>query len=156
MTALSPLRLRRLAPGESGELGAALAAMDPWRTLGFSATALARYLERDDPALRRLVAERAGRAAGLIALRNPWLRGPSIEVLAVLPDARGGGLGRALVEWAAGEAAGSGNLWACVSSFNAPARAFWARAGFAEVAPLPDLVTPGHDEILLRRSSGRW
>ncbi|MBC7953830.1 MAG: hypothetical protein H7Z12_18685 [Rhodospirillaceae bacterium] len=32
-----------------------------------------------------------------------------------------------------------------------PARAFYARAGFTEVASLPDLVAEGSDEILLRR-----
>ena len=152
MTAPRPgLRLRPPEPAEGVRLGAVLAAMEPWRSLGFSAAALTRYLERDDPALRRMVIERAGQPAGVIALRTPWLRGPSIELLAVMPEAQGSGLGRALVDWAAGEAASTGNLWACVSAFNAPARAFWARAGFAEVAVLPELVAPGQDEILLRR-----
>jgi ribosomal protein S18 acetylase RimI-like enzyme len=85
----------------------------------------------------------------LLVLRSPWLRGPYIEVLAVLPQAQGGGAGRALVAWAAAQ--GGGNLWACVSAFNHGARAFYARSGFVEVTALADLVADGHDEILLRR-----
>lgn len=141
--------IRPLDAAEISAFAAALAAMAPWSTLGFAAEGLARYLGRDDPAARRMVAEREGRAAGLLVLRAPWLRGPYVEVLAVLPEAQGGGVGRALLDWAAGQ--GGDNLWACVSAFNTPARAFYARAGFVEVAPLPDLVAAGEDEILLRR-----
>lgn len=143
--------MRPLRPDEIPALAAQLAAMEPWRRLGYGAGALATYLGRDDPALRRMVTERDGQPAGLLALRAPWLRGPAIELLAVLPDHQGGGLGRAMVEWAAAQAAGAANLWACVSEFNGAARAFYHSAGFAEVAPLDDLVAPGFAEILLRR-----
>lgn len=141
--------IRPLAHAEVPALAAALAAMEPWSSLGYGPDGLARYLGRDDPAARRMVAERQGRPAGLLVLRSPWLRGPYVELLAVLPEAQGGGLGRLLLDWAAGQ--GGDNLWACVSAFNAAARAFYARAGFVEVAPLPDLVAAGQDEILLRR-----
>lgn len=144
---------RPLASDDIATFASALAGMEPWRSLGFTAVGLAAYLGREDPALSRMVLERDGRPAGLIALRRPWLRGPYVELLAVLPQAQGGGCGRALVEWAVAQ--GGGNLWACVSAFNAPARAFYARAGFDEVATLPDLVAAGADEILLRRRSGR-
>lgn len=141
--------IRPLADAEIPALAEALAQLDPWRRLGFSAAGLAAYLGRADAALIRVVAERDGVPAALLALRKPWLRGPYIELLAVLPAAQGAGLGRTLVEWAAAQ--GGGNLWACVSDFNAPARAFYARQGFTEVAPLPDLVAAGEGEILLRR-----
>lgn len=141
--------IRPLVEADIAPLAAALAAMDPWLTLGYTAAGLAAYLGREDAALTRVVAERDGAPAALLALRRPWLRGPYVELLAVLPAAQGAGLGHALVEWAAAQ--GGGNLWACVSAFNAPARAFYARAGFAEVAPLPGLVAEGLDEILLRR-----
>lgn len=141
--------IRPLAAAEIPALAQALVELDPWRRLGFSAAGLAAYLGREDPALSRVVTERNGAPAAVLALRKPWLRGPYIELLAVLPAARGAGLGHALVQWAAAQ--GGGNLWACVSDFNAPARAFYARQGFAEVAPLPDLVAAGEGEILLRR-----
>ncbi|MGE5477462.1 MAG: GNAT family N-acetyltransferase [Bacteroidales bacterium] len=144
---------RPLTAADAAALAPLLAEMDPWRRLGFSAAGLAAYLGRDDAALTRVVLECGGRAAAVLALRRPWLRGPYVELLAVLPEAQGGGYGRRLVEWAAGQ--GGGNLWACVSAFNHAARAFYARAGFTEVAALPDLVMDGADEILLRRRPGR-
>jgi len=149
---LSGCRLRPLIAADAAPLAAALVELDPWRTLGYGAAALAAYLGRDDSALARFVIERQGHAAGLLAIRSPWLRGPSIELLALLPTAQGGGLGRQVVAWAAAEAKPvAANLWACVSAFNAPARAFYARQGFIEVATLPDLVAPGFDEILVRK-----
>lgn len=143
---------RPLTAEHIATLAPALAAMDPWRTLGYTAAGLAAYLGREDAALTRVVLERGGAPAAVLALRRPWLRGPYVELLAVLPAARGAGLGHGLVEWAAAQA--GGNLWACVSAFNQPARAFYARAGFTEIAALADLVADGHDEILLRRRLG--
>lgn len=143
---------RPLTPADIAVLAPALADMDPWRTLGYSAMGLAAYLGREDAALTRVVLGEAGRPLAVLALRRPWLRGPYVELLAVLPEAQGGGHGRALVDWAAAQ--GGANLWACVSAFNARARAFYARAGFVEVTPLTDLVADGADEILLRRRLG--
>lgn len=143
------MTLRLLCCDDIAVLAPALAGMDPWRTLGFTAVGLAAYLGREDPALTRMVLERDDRPAALIALRRPWLRGPYIELLAVMPAAQGVGYGRQLLDWAVAQ--GGGNLWACVSAFNAPARAFYIRAGFHEVATLPDLVAAGAEEILLRR-----
>ncbi|HLO77140.1 MAG TPA: GNAT family N-acetyltransferase [Magnetospirillum sp.] len=144
---------RPLVAADIPALAAALAGMDPWLTLGYSATGLAAYLGREDGALMRVVIEHDGAPAAVLALRRPWLRGPYVELLAVLPQAQGAGFGRALVEWAAGQ--GGGNLWACVSAFNSAARRFYAGMGFVEVAPLPDLVADGQAEILLRRRLDR-
>ena len=149
---LPKCRLRPLIETDAEPLAAALVELEPWRTLGYAATALATYLGRDDGALARFVIERDAQTAGLVAIRSPWLRGPSIELLALLPSAQGGGLGRQVVAWAAAEAKPmAANLWACVSAFNADARAFYAAQGFMEAATLPDLVTPGFDEVLVRK-----
>ena len=145
-------RLRPLEEADAMTLAQALVEIDPWRSLGYRAGRLAAYFLRDDAALARWVVDREpGRVVGMLALRSPWLRGPYIELLAVLPNAQGGGIGGALVEWAAAQAAPSANLWACVSAFNAPARAFYARHGFSETATLADLTAEGVDEILLRK-----
>ncbi|OAN65471.1 GNAT family N-acetyltransferase [Magnetospirillum moscoviense] len=137
--------IRPLTGAEPDHFAALLIDLDPWRRLGYNALALADYLDRPDPTLTRMTVP----GKGVIAVRSPWLRGPYIELLAVLPDAQGQGIGRALVEWA--ESRGGANLWACVSDFNKAARAFYGRLGFVEVAPLPGLVTAGESEILLRR-----
>jgi diamine N-acetyltransferase len=150
--ALSGCQLRSMEGGDIAPLAEALSGMDPWARLGYEAAALTRYLERDDPALTRWVVDKGGEAAGLLALRSPWLRGPYIELFAVLPGFQGLGLGTSVMDWAARHAAEiAPNLWACVSGFNAPARAFYASNGFTEVVELDGLVQAGMGEILLRR-----
>jgi ribosomal protein S18 acetylase RimI-like enzyme len=135
-----------LDPADIPAFAAALVEIDPWKRLGYKVGQLARYLAMDDPHLIRMTVP----GQGLISLRTVWLRGPYIELLTVLPHAQGTGIGRQMVEWAASQ--GGDNLWACVSAFNASARAFYARMGFVETAILSDLVKPGEDEILLRRT----
>jgi ribosomal protein S18 acetylase RimI-like enzyme len=53
------------------------------------------------------------------------------------------------------EAGQVGNLWLCVSAFNSRAIAFYERQGFQPVADLPDLVTPGFAELLMRKRLAR-
>ena len=149
--ALASCTLDPLAPGDAAALGARLAALDPWRTLGLSAAALARHLTRDDPSVARYVVRVEGEAAGAVALRDPWLRGPFLELLAVFEARQRSGLGREIVTWIAGTTrAAAPNLWVTVSSFNDRARAFYAALGFQEIAVLPGLIAPEYDEILLR------
>lgn len=141
--------IRPLQSGEAPILAAAMAHMDPWRRLGFSDEGLAGYLGRDDAAVARMVYEVEGRPMGLLCLRSPWLRGPYVEVLAVVPDGQGQGIGSALLAWAAGQ--DGGNLWVCVSAFNTRARDFYVRNGFAALAELSDLIRLGEDEVLMRK-----
>lgn len=141
--------IRHLRPEEAPALAGSLVHMDPWRRLGFSDDGLAAYLLRDDANLLRMAFERDGRVAGLLCLRSPWLRGPYVEMLAVVPGCQGQGIGSALLAWAAGQ--NGGNLWVCVSAFNLRARDFYGRNGFVEKAELSDLIAVGEDEILMRR-----
>ena len=143
--------LRPLADAEAASLGPALAAIEPYRRLGYAADALAAYLKRPDPALYRYGIETASGLAGVLALRWPWLRGPYIETLAILPAAQGHGLGSQVMRWII-ERSGA-NLWATVSAFNQAARRFYARHGFVELCPLPGLVAQDETEILLRRTA---
>ena len=151
------LALCRLAPmDEAGaaELAGRLAAMDPWHRLGYPLERLQRYLGTDSPALARYRIEVAGGLAGAITVRWPWLHGSYLELLAILPECQGRGLGNALVGWLEAEAASSRNLWVAVSAFNTEARRFYARCGFVEVGRVPGLVRDGFDEILLRKALG--
>jgi ribosomal protein S18 acetylase RimI-like enzyme len=144
--------LRRLTAADAAALGASLTSMDPWRTLGYQAAGLAAYLQRPDPALARFVAVVDGAVAGAIAVRFPWLRGPQLELFAVLDAFQRRGLAAAMMTWLENESfRGAPNLWTCVSSFNDRARRFYKSRGFAEVATIPDLVRAGFDEILLRK-----
>ncbi len=148
--------LRPLAEGEAERLGALCAAFDPYRRLGQSAGALTGYLRRPDAALFRFAIEMDSAAIGVVAVRSPWLRGPFLEMLAILPEMRGLGLGRQTVEWVILQAGlTAANLWTTVSDFNESAQAFYRRLGFAEVSELPGLVAEGTTEILLRRRLSR-
>lgn len=139
----------------AGTLATRLAAMDPWRRLDYEASALQRYLGGEGPALARYRLDCDGELAGVVTVRWPWLHGPYLELLAVLPAHQGRGLGSAVLRWMEAEAGTSRNLWVAVSSFNAAARTFYARHGFSEIGTVPGLVRDGFDEILLRKALGR-
>jgi len=149
------LGIGRLAPldqSAAGLLAERLAAMDPWHRLGYETGRLQRYLSGDSPALARFRIDCDGELAGVVAVRSPWLHGPYLELLAVLPEHQGRGLGGAVLRWVEAQAGTSRNLWVAVSAFNEAARAFYARHGFVEVGAVPGLVRDGFDEILLRKA----
>jgi len=132
-----------------------LAASEPWASLKFSAASLANYLMRDDAALYRYLVIVDGQMAGIICVRHPWLRGPYIELLGISPDCRGMGIGKQVLAWAEQEARREArNLWVLTSSFNHQALRFYESVGFTRIGPIQGLVTPEHDEILLRKVLG--
>jgi len=143
---------RALAGSDAETIAAACVTFDPYLRLGYRAETLIHYLTRPDPALDRYAIDANGRLIGVMALRRPWLRGPLIEMLALLPTAQGQGFGSKILDRCKNES--GKNLWATVSAFHEPARHFYAKAGFEEVCALPGIVQEGEDELLLRwRSS---
>ena len=144
--------LTPLEPETAESLGRALAAIDPWLTLGFGAQELARHLAREERGARKLAIVTPQGVAGAVVLRHPFLRGAYLELLAILPGFQGRGLGRAVIDWMVAESTGRvGNLWTCGSAFNSRALAFFEKQGFRRVGALPDLVREGFTEIFLRR-----
>lgn len=144
--------LRPLTDAAAAVLAPRMAGMDPWRRLGYEVSALQRYLATDSPALACHEIAVDGECAGVVAVRAPWLRGPYLELLVVLPEHQGRGIGAAVLRWLQAEAAPARNLWVMVSAFNEGARRFYARHGFVEVGAVPDLVREGFDEVLLRKA----
>ncbi len=140
-----------LRPGEIREISRALAAMDPWRTLGYKPQSLSYYLLRADCALKRRAIYVSGNLSGVLAVRFPWLFGPFIELIALFGDCRRKGIGRRVIEWTCGQYPASRNIWATVSAFNLDAQKFYARMGFERTAALEDLIKPGLQEILVRK-----
>ena len=148
--------LKALMPADAGPLAETLVTLDPWRTLGYGASQMAGYLVRPDPCLYRFALRRDNQDAGIVCIRRPFLMGVYLDLLAVFPPFQRRGLGSEILAWLEHETFEiCGNLWILVSSFNEPARAFYSRAGMAETATLKDLVKPGYDEILLRKSKGQ-
>ena len=150
---LGPATLQLLQPADSAFIGTTVASMEPWQTLGFAASHLQGYLGGVDPALNRYAVKSQEEIVGVVCVRHPWLRGPYLELLVVFPPAQGSGVGQAIIRWLEVESRRtSKNLWAVTSEFNHRARSFYNKAGFLEIATIPDLVAPGYNEILLRKT----
>ena len=149
---LGPVTLRAITPADADLLGAGLAAIDPWRRANFTDAALTGYLARRDPGGNRFAIHAEGALAGAVAIREPWLRGPYLEFLGLLPQAQGRGIGAAVMRWFEAQApASASSLWVLCSDFNTGALAFYERHGFGQVAALDGLIGEGFNEILLRK-----
>jgi ribosomal-protein-alanine N-acetyltransferase len=79
-----------------------------------------------------------------------------ILTLAVVPEARHGGIGLALVEAAMRRAAvaGAAAMFLEVASTNTPARALYAKAGFVRVGRRARYYADGGDALVLRAELG--
>jgi GNAT superfamily N-acetyltransferase len=150
---LTSARLVALAPASCPGVAAKIAAIAPWSTMNYPADALARFLAAPDTGVSRYLIEVEGAEAGAISVRFPWLKGPYLELLVLLPPFQRRGLGASLMAWFEREALklGARNLWVCASSFNDGALRFYGLHGFKPAATLPGLVADGFDEVLLRK-----
>ncbi len=145
--------LRPLSPGSAEELGPALAAMPPWSVIGWPAASLIAGFKRERPSFRLFELLAGGELAGAVSIQNPFLHGPYLQLLAILPGFQGRRLGAAILQWMEREARSeqSRQLWLCVSTFNTRARAFYERFGFEEVAVLEQLASEASDEVFMRK-----
>jgi ribosomal protein S18 acetylase RimI-like enzyme len=145
--------LAQMTAEDACMLGAGLARLEPWSRLGFDGERLGRLLAvTDDGALRFKILVGSQRA-GAVVVRFPWLNGPYLNFLGVLPEYQRRGVGAAVLSGLEDGArlAGVGNVWLCVSIFNTAAQAFYERHGYRAVAQLDDLIQQGQSEILMRR-----
>ena len=96
---------------------------------------------------RILVATDGGTVVGIawVMPKGGFGRIPYLKLLAVSADARGRGVGAALLE----ASHRAGDLVLLVSDFNRRARRFYARLGYVRAGAIPDLVLPGVTELLL-------
>ena len=135
-------------PEERLWVGRLMASSEPWITLGRGEDAC--RAAALDLAYVTLVA-RADAAPLGFARFHPHgaLGSPYLASIAVAPEARGLGVGSALL--AAGEARFPGARWMflCVSDFNVRARALYERSGYRFVGALPDYVVDGFAEHLM-------
>jgi ribosomal protein S18 acetylase RimI-like enzyme len=147
-------RISRPIPALARAQGSWIAALEPWRGLGYRADALGRYLTRKAQARAVWVfrATAKGPPLGIVVVDDGVLLGGFIALLAVRPESSGQGLGRALVEHVAARTFAV-RRWLYVScdGNNAAALRFYRKLGFSRVGRLPDLVREGRTELLLRR-----
>jgi len=149
------MRVRAAAAGEARAQAAWIAAMDPWRSLGYQRAKLATWLGRRATAggVRVALAGRgaAAEVRGIVVVQPDVLLGDFIALLAVRPEHAGQGLGRALVaDTAARTFRRRRWLYTSSDAANRPAARFYRRIGFERVGSLPHLVQAGSTELLWR------
>jgi ribosomal protein S18 acetylase RimI-like enzyme len=146
------MRIHRPESFLAGRQSAWIVAMEPWHSLGYQDRALARYLRRMAKSRRVLVASAQGQVQGIVVFQTDFLLGHFVALLAVRPEAKGQGLGRALIARVE-KAAFASRRWLYVSSdsANRPAAHFYRQLGFACVARLPGLICEDRTEILWRK-----
>lgn len=150
---LGEARFVPLEASDRARLAEAIAAMPPWSVMNYPAEAMAKFLATSGDSIIRYRVAVGGEDAGVVSVRYPWLKGPYLELLALLPKFQGQRLGTRILVWFEQEAVRqeARNLWVCASSFNQSALRLYERYGFQRVATLPGLVVDGYDEILLRK-----
>ena len=132
-----------------------LAGSDPWKRLGYQAGDWDIYFTPLPQGRDSYVVDQNGNVAGIAIVRQKFLLGDYLELLAVADWARGKGLGGKLLGHIEPIVFGRAtNLFACVSDFNAQARAFYKKHGYQEIGPMPNFLIPGSAEILLRKTAG--
>ncbi len=147
--------VRPMQPEDQSAVVQLLGESDPWKTLGYTAADWDRIFCPLPQGRDSYVAELKGCVAGIAIVRQKFLLGDYLELLGVAQWARQKGVGRLLLFSIEQLVFGrTKNLFACVSDFNEPARAFYKRQGFQEIGPMPNFLIPGSSEILLRKTSG--
>lgn len=148
----SVLMLEALTAPVARSLATALAAIDPWQRMAIPADDLLRFLLDHDPACHRFAITLGGRLVGVVAVRDPFLHGPYLNLLAVLPDWQGLGIGSAVLAWLEARSRGHRrNLFLCVSTHNPRAAAFYRAHGYVEVGLIEGLALDLSDELLMRK-----
>lgn len=133
-------------------VGAGLAAIDPWARVGRTASAMQSFLAQVETGAKRYQIGYDGQLAGTLVVRDPWLHGPYLHLIGLLPPYPGKGIGGLVLQWFENEARGRyRNLWLCVSDFNTNARRLYERQGYTLAANLDGLVFDGMSECLMRK-----
>jgi ribosomal protein S18 acetylase RimI-like enzyme len=148
------LSIRPLAtPAEAEACARMLSGTDPWITLGLGYEACLRVVR--DEAKERYVALRGDQVVGVLVLNLKGSFVGYIQTVCAAPEARGTGVGTALVAFAEERIFREHrNVFICVSDFNPGARRLYERLGFRLVGELTDYLVAGRSELLLRKTRG--
>ena len=128
---------------------------DPWKQLGYEGKDWDNYFTPLPQGRDSYVVDQNGKVTGIAVVRQKFLLGDYLELFGVAEWARGKGLGGRLLAYVEAVVFARGkNLFTCVSDFNDQGRSFYAKLGYQEIGPIPNLLIPGSAEILLRKTSG--
>ncbi|MFA5160860.1 MAG: N-acetyltransferase [Elusimicrobiales bacterium] len=140
-------------PAELRACARLMAGSEPWLTLGRKYPACLKSLRgpgREVYALRE-----NGAPAGFIVLQMLGVLKGYVQTVCVAPEFRGRGCGQLLLEFAERRVfSETPNIFLCVSSFNRRAQVFYRRLGYRRAGTLKNFVVSGHDELLLRKTTG--
>jgi ribosomal protein S18 acetylase RimI-like enzyme len=151
------LHIRQARPPEARRQAAWIVEIEPWRSLGYRADRLARWLGScaAEGWIRVAVVGRgrAARIVGIAVVQPRVLLGGFLALLAVPAAEAGQGIGRALVEDVQARVFQRARwLYTSSDGENRAAARFYRALGFERVGRLPDLVTSGRTEILWRKA----
>ena len=147
-----PVTLRPMSNSAAEALGPQTAAIGPWAHYRSDAGSVTVALKRSDDGAIRYEVRCGTDLAGAVVVYCPWLAGPYLQLLAVMPAHQNRGIGASILSWFESEARSRyRNLWLCVSAFNGDAYRFYRAHGFARVATLEGLLRDGDDELLMRK-----
>jgi len=154
MTGSPAVAIRPLATRAEAEASARMmAGTEPWITLQRDYDACLRVVL--DETRERYVAYRGDLLVGLLILNLKGSFVGYIQTVCAAPEARGTGVGTALVAFAEERIfRDHKNAFICVSDFNPGARRLYERLGYRLVGELPDYIVAGHTELLLRKTRG--
>lgn len=148
-----PIAVAPVTEAVADALGERIADIGPWRHYGFEAGRLAGgFRTAGDGAIRYqvLVDETL---AGAMIIRSPWLAGPYLQMLALLPAFQNLAIGAVLLAWYEATARDGGlrQAWLCTTQVNIAAQRFYRAHGWELAAIIPGLMRDGDDELLLRK-----
>ncbi|HBA60134.1 MAG TPA: N-acetyltransferase [Elusimicrobia bacterium] len=148
------MKLTRLvSPGEINAAARLMAAADPWRQLGLDAASCRKMMRT--PFRETWKASEGGNLAGLVTITMYGTFKGYIQALFVAEAFRGRGIGEKLLAFAEKKILRSSpNIFLCVSSFNKRAIKFYRRLGYRKAGVLTDFLVKGHDELLMRKTTG--
>jgi ribosomal protein S18 acetylase RimI-like enzyme len=144
------IRIRPLASTDIADIARWVAATPLWQRYHVTEAGFAQRLEEGLVSGATIfVAERAGAVLGFVWLvaRGAFNRSAYIQLIGIRPEARSGGVGRALMEFAEARAE-SREIFLLVSDFNTDAQKFYARLGYCQVGKIDDYVVQGVSELI--------
>lgn len=146
-------QLRHPTHEDAKFLSVELAKIEPWKTLGSTPQEFEQGFQSQTTSTNTYAIIFKQKPVGIISVRYPWLLGPYLGFLGVIPEAQGKGLGNALMSWLEETAKEhtARNVFICVSDFNHAAQAFYKSCGYTKAADLNGLIVDEYSEFLLRK-----
>jgi ribosomal protein S18 acetylase RimI-like enzyme len=153
----SPMTIAPLAAQDIAPCAALMACSMPWLRYGVTEPAAkTMWTQALAEEASVAVARSGGRALGFAWYipEGAFGRSGYLKLLGVHPDARGQGIGNALLAHVEGLARANGepDLFLLVSDFNLPAQRFYQNAGYQHVGAIPGFIQLDIVELIYRKA----